>query len=147
MPSSRLTLLALRPGPQSVRPAGHHLRWFFPRELGVPPDGFRIFRRPSELKPRTAVDFSTLPPHTARSATTSTGTASLKLDSDPLGSLLRLLGQLPARGQLRSGDVDQVRFAGHRTHPVRYRVDLAFEQLNPELVMRHQSDGHFEARR
>ena len=52
MPSELLGVLGICPKADSILPAGIHLRWSFPREMGFPGKGFTIFRRRSGLKPK-----------------------------------------------------------------------------------------------
>lgn len=44
-----------------VVPNGNHLRWSFPPDLGFPPKGFRMYRKPGGAKPKDGIHFSQLP--------------------------------------------------------------------------------------
>ena len=45
----------------AIRPNGNHLRWTFPRQLGFPPKGFRVFRRETKKLSEAPLKFSELP--------------------------------------------------------------------------------------
>lgn len=45
MIDGRITVLGIRPSPESIGPVGNHLRWMFPARLGFPFNGFTVYRR------------------------------------------------------------------------------------------------------
>jgi hypothetical protein len=57
MVKAGLRVAAIRSSPEWIRPHGLHLRWMFPAELGFPPDGFRVYRRPAKRTQLQCADF------------------------------------------------------------------------------------------